>query len=283
MGESGAPSSRLVASRGPPEGAKFVRAPSNLRIRRVSPGESAPGVSPGPSGGARFPARGPRAGSRTGPRAGPRGDPKRRDPKDRKDRGGRREVESFDPAEELPDGMVLQLMRLQSDEWAQKAYEPVYSSGDVITELLDAGRRIVAGQPAKEKTIATRILEEKKQAGELVKPPQWRQWQEKGAVVFIPSEAGGNQALVPSQLQTAPENLMGMMASRGSTFELVEKQANELVGRGPYEVSELGLKEGGKREDKLVGTVTRGLQTNPTYLSTSQEKFLEKVSQVMRI
>lgn len=180
--------------------------------------------------------------------------------------------------------MVLQLMRLQSNEWAQKTYEPMYGAGgDAMAELMEVGRRLIAGQPAKEKAITKRILEEKKEAGKLVKPPQWRQWQEKGTVVFVPTEAGGKQALVPSQLETVPENLLGMMASRGSTFEAAEKQARELVGRGPYEISELGLKDGGKREDKWVGKATRGLQTNPTYPPTSRDKFLEKVSQVMGV
>lgn len=272
-----APGNRPIASRGLPEGAKFVRAPSNLRISRVSVGGGASSPARGPPGATAFRNRGPRTGQRSGP--------KRREFKDKKDnQSGRREVEKYDPAEELSDGMVLQLMRLQSNEWAQKTYEPMYGAGgDAVAELMEAGRRLIAGQPAKEKAITKRILEDKREAGKLVKPPQWRQWQEKGIVVFVPTEARGKQALVPSQLETVPENLLGMMASRGSTFEAAEKQARELVGRGLYEVSELGLKDGEKREDKWVGTATRGLQTNPTYLPTSREKFLEKVSQVMGV
>jgi hypothetical protein len=136
-----------VPARGGAPGGPMVRAPSQLRLRRATPGgAAAPGGGPGGPRGPRGPnLRGRDGKPGVGGSRGERG-PKKRE---RKAGGEAKQTAAADvkPETTLSDGMVQHLLRLQRKEWDRVPYEPKYAIGSfAANELIHAGRELFKGE-----------------------------------------------------------------------------------------------------------------------------------------
>ncbi|KAH7123778.1 hypothetical protein B0J11DRAFT_529868 [Dendryphion nanum] len=149
---------------------QLVRAPATLRITRAPVGSGRSDGLPGQLG------RGPNLQGRSGPpRPGPprsgagkrspsgaklAGQPKRRSKE--QNESTREEHEQLVPGENLSDGMVQHLLRLQRKEWDRVPYEPIYSHGSkAAADLITAGKKLFEGeipQEAKKPGRLERIL-----------------------------------------------------------------------------------------------------------------------------
>ncbi|KAF2750651.1 hypothetical protein M011DRAFT_178103 [Sporormia fimetaria CBS 119925] len=135
----------------PPAG-KMVRAPTQLRITRdpTGPRDGAPGAR---TGGPNLRGRRPPGGARPG-------QPGSRRREQRPQRQGPPKQAQDTIEDELSDGMVKQLLRLQRKEWDKVPYEPKYAKGSpAALELLEAGKKLFEGEKPKVKTELERKLE----------------------------------------------------------------------------------------------------------------------------
>ncbi|KAF2197235.1 hypothetical protein GQ43DRAFT_444417 [Delitschia confertaspora ATCC 74209] len=141
------PGSKLLTRRAPPPGT-LARAPPTLRLSR-DPGASRPtGVGPNLRG---------RDGKAPRP-AWDQGNSNRPDrPKrtqEKKPVMPKQEEESKEDKveDDLNNGMVQTLLRLQRKEWDRSTYQPIYSSKEKLDELVDIGNTLFKGEkPEKEK------------------------------------------------------------------------------------------------------------------------------------
>lgn len=122
-----------------------MRAPNTLRITRVGAGEVVPAGMSASEGG-------PRLRTRNRPGGVIRTDQAKRRDNGRDKKGqdkvdNKRDDNMDDEIEDLSDGMVLQLARLQQTAWEPKVYEPMYGAdGHAGEDLVEMGKRLVEGE-----------------------------------------------------------------------------------------------------------------------------------------
>ncbi|PSN69796.1 hypothetical protein BS50DRAFT_618778 [Corynespora cassiicola Philippines] len=140
------PNTRDPNAPAPPPG-KLVRGPSNPRAPRTTPGGAK--TPRGPNLRARDGARPPKPGNR------PQGGPRKRD-RDTNNAANAVTVESSKIDDDLSDGMVQHLLRLQRKQWDRFNYEPKYAHGsEEAKELVQAGKDLFKGEVPTVKTVGT--------------------------------------------------------------------------------------------------------------------------------